>query len=153
MCQRGETVDRDKVTELLKNYRSYKYAVSNGIAPYQTEDMLGMPMSFNFGSRPPIGLNGRGSMEPSVTDYRIYSRVVKLIEGAIEDVLDDDERDVVRLKYLERNKLTLERIADRKHMHKNTVTVIHKRALKNLSNALLFVEVPEIINLDLVTNM
>jgi predicted DNA-binding protein (UPF0251 family) len=146
-------MDRDKVTELLKNYRSYKYAISNGIAPYQAEDTVGMPMGGGYGSRPPAGLNGRGTILDSLMDYQKYKRAITCLEGAIEDVLDDDEREVIRMKYLERNKLTLDTIAKRKHMHKNTVTGIHKRALKTLANALMFVEVPQIHNLDGMVNM
>lgn len=140
--------DRDKVTELLKNYRSYRYAVSNGIAPHEPNDTLGMPMGLDYGPRAPRAFGERGNTIQSAMDYRIYSRAVKMLEGAVEDVLDDDEREIIRLKYIERNTLTLENIADRRHMHKNTATTIHKRALKKLTKALIFVEVPEIHNLD-----
>lgn len=142
-------MDRDKVTELLKNYRSYKYAVSNGIAPHQEEDILGMPMSFDYGSRPPSGIYGRGSLQGSTNDYRAYKRVVEAIDGAVNDVLGDDEQKVIRYKYMERNTLTLSQIAEGKlYCHERRAIYLHKKALKALALALMFVELPEIINLD-----
>lgn len=146
-------MNQDKVSEMLTNYRSYRYAAANGIAPYNADDMVGMPMGGGYGSRPPRGMLGSGSLLPSIMDYQSCSRAVKLIEGAVDDVLNDDERDVIRLKYLERNKMTLGRIADYKHMHKNTITSIHKSALKNLRTALLFAEMPTLLNLDDVIRM
>lgn len=138
----------DKVTELLKNYRSYKYAVSNGIAPHQADDTLGMPMGGSYGSRPPGGLSGRGTILESLMEYNQYKRVVTLIDGAVTDVLDDQERSVIELKYLNRNTFTLSQISDRTAMSERTVSYVHKRSLKKLTLALRFVEVPEIINLD-----
>lgn len=141
-------MNRDKVTELLKNYRSYKYAVSNGIAPFVEDDTLGMPMMLDYGSRPPKGLTGRGNTFASTQDYHIYSRAVKMIDGAVNEVLNDTERDVIELKYTTRNPLTLEQIAERKGLCERTVRTLHKRALTKLVLALRFVDVPEIHNLD-----
>lgn len=140
-------MNHDKVIKLLKKHRSYKFAVNNGVAPF-VEEEAGMPFSSNYGSRPPRLPGMRGTIDSSLEDFRMYSRIVRQVESALNEVLDDQERDVIRMKYLERNKLTLERIAERNHMHKNTVTAIHKRALDNLSTALMFVDVPEIIDLD-----
>ena len=141
--------ERDKVQELLKNYRSYKYAVSNGIAPFVDEDTLGMPMALDFGSRPPRLMGSRGSLVSSTTDFRKYDRAVRMISGAVEDVLDDDEREVVTLRWMERNTMTLERIAERKRVCERTVRTVHKRALNKLTLALRFVDVPDIHNLDI----
>lgn len=141
----------EKVTRLLKNYRSYRYAVNNGIAPYQSEDTLGMPMGGSFGPRSPVSLLGRGSTIASQLDYQAYGRVVRAIDGAVADVLDDDERGVVEKKYLNRNRMTLFEIADAKKISERTIIRKHKSALKKLELSLKFVEEPEIINLDEVT--
>lgn len=63
----------------------------------------------------------------------------------LEEVLDDNERDVVTLKYLNRNKLTL---GDRKGLTEKTIGNYHKSALDKLAKSLMFVDVPEITNLD-----
>lgn len=139
---------RDKVVELLKNYRSYKYAVSNGIAPFVEEDTTGMPINSSYGPRVPT--LHRGSWEASTEDFRRYSRVVRLVSGAVEEVLNDEEQKIIKMKYMERNTLTLAQIADRMNMSERRVLYLHKKALKSLSQALMFVDAPEIINLDKV---
>lgn len=141
-------MDRDKVTELLKNYRSYKYAVSNGIAPHEPNDTLGMPMSFDYGPRAPRSFGERGNTLQSAIDYRQYKRAVEAVNGAVDEVLSDDEQKVIKYKYLERNTLTLYQIADRYHMTEDRAKYLHRKALKSLEKALMFVEVPDIINLD-----
>lgn len=148
MAEEVNGMDRDKITELLKNYRSYKYAVSNGIAPFVEDDTAGMPMTLDYGSRPPRGLAGRGSTQGSLMDYRQYKRVVQAIDGAVSDVLGDEEQKVIRYKYMERNTLTLAQIADSYNMSERRALYLHKKALKALTLALVFVEVPEIVNLD-----
>jgi DNA-directed RNA polymerase sigma subunit (sigma70/sigma32) len=141
-------MNRDKVTELLKNYRSYKYAVSNGIAPHEPSDTLGMPMGLDYGPRAPKAFGERGNTIQSTMDYRQYKRSVEAVNGAVEDVLSDDEQKVIRYKYLERNTLTLYQIADRFHMTEDRAKYLHRKALKSLEKALMFVDVPEIINMD-----
>jgi len=139
-------MNRDKVTELLKNYRSYKYAVSNGIAPHEPNESLGIRP--DYGPRAPKAFGERGNTLQSTLDYRQYKRAVEAVNGAVEDVLSDDEQKVIRYKYLERNTLTLYQIADRFHMSEERAKYLHRKALKSLEKALMFVEVPEIINLD-----
>ncbi|MVP00361.1 sigma factor-like helix-turn-helix DNA-binding protein [Paenibacillus lutrae] len=141
-------MNQNKVTELLKNYRSYRYAISNGISPHQQDDISGMPMGGGYGSRPPMGFGGRGTILSSLMDYQQYRRVVSLIDGAVQEVLDDEENSVIELKYLARNTLTLALIAKRKGLSEKTVGTIHKRALNKLTLAFTFVDAPEIINLD-----
>ncbi|MCI3922441.1 hypothetical protein MO973_19600 [Paenibacillus sp. TRM 82003] len=136
--------DRNKVTELLKNYRSYRYAVSNGIAPHVEDETTGG----GGGYGPRIPTLYRGSWDASTDDYRRYSRAVRLISGAVEDVLNDEEQSIVRYKYMERNTLTLSQIADKMNMSERRVLYLHKKALKSLSYALMFIDAPEIINLD-----
>lgn len=140
-------MSQDKVIELLTKYRSYKFAISNGIAPYQSEDMLGMPRGGGYGSRAPrYGCSG--STVQSELEYRQYTHVVQAIEGAVADVLDDDQATIIRRKYLDRNKRTLSQIAAERNVDPTTVTRWHKTALKHLADALIFVEIPDIIFLD-----
>jgi hypothetical protein len=141
-------MNRDKVTELLKNYRSYKYAVSNGIAPHEPNDTLGMPMGLDYGPRAPRAFGERGNTIQSTLDYKQYTRVVRAVDGAVNDVLGDEEQIIVRNKYLERNTMTLCQIAGRFNMSERRALYLHKKALKAMALALTFVDVPEIINLD-----
>jgi predicted DNA-binding protein (UPF0251 family) len=138
--------DRNRVVELLKNYRSYRYAVSNGIAPHVADDTAGMPMGGSYGPRVPSLL--RGSWDVPTDDYRRYSRAVKMVEGAVSEVLDDNESIIISMKYMERNSLTLEKIAERTGISERTIKSYHKRALTKLTVCLRFVDTPEIINLD-----
>lgn len=139
-------MNQDKVVELLKNYRSYKFAINNGIAGFNPYDDVGMPRAGGYGSRAPR--LGGGSTFQSEIDYQSYSAIVRTIDGVVADVLDDDQAAVIRRKYLDRNKRTLGQIAAEKHVDPSTVTRWHKIALKQLAIALTFVEVVEIINLD-----
>lgn len=142
------SIHRDKAMELLKNYRSYRYAVSNGIAPHDPNESLDISIVSGYGPRAPRAFGERGNTINSTLDYKTYSRAVQMIEGAVRDVLDDDERIVIERKYLDRNRLTLSQIARDRHITERTVIRRHKSALNKLTHALIFVEVPEIINLD-----
>ena len=139
-------MNQDRVVELLKNYRSYKFAVNNGIAAHDPYDNTGMPRGGGYGSREPR--LGGGSTLQSEMDYRMYKGIVTAIEGAVSEVLDDDQATVIRRKYLDRNKRTLAQIAAERCVDASTVTRWHKMALKQLTVALALVEVAEIINLD-----
>lgn len=136
----------EKVTRMLKNYRSYRYAVNNGIAPHEEGEQVFV--SIGFGPRAPGSLLGRGSTIASQLDYQTYKRVVAAIDGAVADVLDDDERGVIEKKYLNRNRMTLFEIADATKLSERTIMRKHKSALKKLALSLKFVEEPEIINID-----
>jgi hypothetical protein len=139
-------LNHDAITELLKNYRSYRYAVSNGVASWDRYDNTGMPMNGAYGSRVPR-LTG-GSTLPSVLDYQRYSRIVQMVDGAVNEVLDDNQRTVIMRKYLDRNRTTLSQIASDSDKDERTIRRWHKEAISLLLTALKFVEVPEIINLD-----
>lgn len=136
----------ERITRMLKNYRSYKYAVSNGIAPHEEGESIFC--STGYGSRPPAGLMGRGSTLASQRDYQSYRNAVRAIDGAISEVLNDEEQSIIRYKYTERNTLTLAQIADKFNMSERRALYLHKKALKALALALKFVEEPEILNLD-----
>lgn len=137
---------RDQITELLKNYRSYKYAVRNFELNHEpaasTANYDFMPRAQGFRSSAPLNNNGLTFQDE--IDYQLYKRAVKAIEGAVNDVLSDDERTVIKRKWMDPNRITLAQIAQQKGVHPVTVKRWHKEALKALSIALAFVEVPEI---------
>lgn len=131
--------ERDEVTELLKNYRSYRFAARN----WETHD------GHDWGSVR-VSASSRGDIFVGINewDYRRYSRIVTLIDGAVNDVLDDEMQNIIRYKYLERNTMTLAQISDKFHYGERRAQYLHKKALKSLSLALCFLETPEINNLD-----
>jgi len=133
---------------MLKNYRSYRYAVSNGVAPWESHDTRGMPMNGEFGSRVPKAWTGSGDSSYSEWDYKRYSKAIAVVEGAINEVLDDNQRTVIMRKYVDRNSRTLCEIANDLDKDERTIRRWHKEAIRQLTNALKFAELPEIINLD-----
>lgn len=144
-------MNQDKVVELLKDYRSYKFAISNGIAGYNPYDDTGMPRGGGYGSREPR--LGGGSTFQSQMDYRLYTQVVRLVDAAVMELLDDHERAVIESKYLSREKKTLERIAEIMDKDVRTIRRWHKAALKELTKAFALIDIPEIINLDEVMKL
>lgn len=138
---------REQIIQALENFRSYKFAISNGIAPYKDYDNVGMPFNSSYGSRPPM-LERGGSIAASTQDFAQYDRFVKVIEWAVGEVLNDDEQMVIRRKYLDRNRTTLYQIAIDRNKDESTVRRWHRNALKSLCQSLAFVDIPEIINLD-----
>lgn len=138
---------RDQITELLKNYRSYKYAVRNYESNHQPDAAIAsyefMPRSPGFESSVPRGNMGL-TFQDSI-DCQRYRRIVQAIDGAVNDVLSDNERVVIKCKWMNPNRINLNDIAQQKGVHPVTVKRWHKEALKALSIALSFVEeVPHI---------
>lgn len=137
---------REQIIQALENFRSYKFAISNGIAPYKDYDDVGMPFNSSFGSREPR--LSQGNTIASTLDYVQYERFVKVIEWAVGDVLNDDEQMVIKRKYLDRNRTTLFQISMDRNKDESTVRRWHRNALKSLSQSLAFIDIPEIINLE-----
>lgn len=127
-------MNHNQLIELLTDYKSYKYALKN-VGNLDT----GLPLIFADRIR-----------NPSAWDATRYSRIVGMIEGAIDEVLSDDHRMVIMRKYLDRNTLTLNEIADHKHIHRTTISRWHREALRRLSVALapLTSDEKEINNID-----
>lgn len=135
-------MDRNEIIELLKNYPSYKQAIHNfeshmpepsaAVANYN-----GMPSGkgapeFFFA---PVGrMADIGTLSLlDVKDYQEYKYIVNVIESTIENVLSDNERKVIKYKWLNRNSISLAKIAIMCDKHENTVKYWHKEALKKLS--------------------
>jgi RNA polymerase sigma factor (sigma-70 family) len=143
-------VNRENVTELLKNYRNYKYAVnqyerhrpraSAGIANYEAMPSgSGAPELF-FAPNSRMGDMGHTSFQDRL-DYQAYSEVVRDIEGGLE-TLTDEEQSIVKLKWMD--KLSLQQIADRKGLSVRTIKSTHKAALSSLQVCFRFIKTPEI---------
>lgn len=137
-------MDKEKVTELLKNYLSYKYAVQNfeaprtiGIATAVYDDM---PRGGGYGSRPPSHNDGISLQD--IIEYQEYKRTVQAIETALH-ALTDTEREVIELKYMKG--WTLRMIEMYRPFGTNSTKAIHKRALNKLSICWRFVETPTIV--------
>lgn len=114
-------MDNNTVTKLLEDYRSYRYAVNNcGVT-----DDLRLPHVINERRR-----------DLDMWDRVRYNRIVNMIDGAVNDVLSDDERTVIMRKYLDRNKMTINEIADILHKDRTTIGRWHKKAIKRLAIAL-----------------
>lgn len=115
-------MNNEHVSEILTNFRSYRYAAKVG----EVEGLLdGAPTLYNERLR-----------SPNRWDATRYSRIVNTVNGAVDEVLTDEQRAVIKRRYLERNPLTLGQIADVLHCDRSTVQRRHKEALKKLGIAL-----------------
>jgi hypothetical protein len=113
-------MDHDTVVELLKNFRSYRYAAKNC-----REYVDQLPVVY---SERRYNLTG--------WDWTRYNRIVNMIQGAVDEVLSDDQRTVIQRKYLDRNTSTLSEIANAIYRDRKTVERWHKEAIKRLTIAL-----------------
>lgn len=114
----------NQLTEILRDFRSYRYAVHNCGGMHALDDMT-LPVVISERRR-----------NPNQWDATRYSRIVSAIECAVNDVLSDDQRTVIMRKYMDRNTLTLNEIADITRQHRSTVSRWHKEALRRLTIAL-----------------
>lgn len=134
---------RDKVTELLKNYRSYQYAMkqyeTTGWVAISGTGYSDMPRGGGFGSRAPVRF-AVDSLEDT-RDYNRYRRIVDAIDGALH-TLGELEESIIRFKWM--HDLTLVQIAERKNYSVSTIKRTHKQAFRKLVICLQFEEIPEI---------
>jgi RNA polymerase sigma factor (sigma-70 family) len=141
---------KDQITEALKNYRSYRYAVNQyerhrphpqaGVANYDAMPSgSGAPELF-FAPNARMGDMGHTSFQDRL-DYQAYRTFISEVDGAL-DTLTDDEQSVLRLKWMEG--VELRKIAERKGCSVNTITSTHKRALNKMAVCFRFLEVPQI---------
>lgn len=135
-------MNRDKVTELLRRYKSYKFAVRN----YETAGWAAIGNNVDrdgfsgggFGSRAP---KKYGASFQDAMDYEMYKTIVDAIEGAL-DTLPSDEQEIIRLKWFEG--ITLRKISERYSYSVETIKLKHRKAINSLSICLNFVVVAEI---------
>ena len=98
-----------------------------------------MPMGTGSGSRAP-SITGLWTWEDT-SEYNQFKYAVRRVDDAL-DLLSDDERSVVTLKWMD--DLTLDQIGTRKRYSREWVKKVHRRALGKLSICLRFDEVPSI---------
>ncbi|MCM3703817.1 hypothetical protein [Paenibacillus macerans] len=125
-------MDNNTVTKLLKRYRSYKFAVMN--LGLEIDDLINKNMMRPiYAERVPLFI----SRYDKTFDRERYSRIVTMIESAVDFVLDDDQRTIIMRKYMDRNTSTLSEIATLLHKDRTTVGRWHKEAINELAIALL----------------
>lgn len=135
-------MNQDIITELLRNYPYYRYAVrmyeSDRPVALRATEYSDMPRGGGFGARAPklFGPDFQDEL-----DYECYKKAVVHIEGALE-TLTDEEQSVIKLRWMD--ELSLDQIADRKGYSRSTIKRTHKRALYKLTICLRFVEIPYI---------
>lgn len=141
-------MDNQTVINLLMDYRSYKFALMNlgGVRGQLTGDESGYIMRRVYDERTPFRL----SNHDIDYDRDRYGRIITTLESAVEFVLSDDQRSIIRMKYMDRNTLNLSEIADKLHKDRKTVSTQHKKAINRLSKALVPFkkDYMEITNLD-----
>lgn len=136
-------MDNDQVIQLLKDYRSYKYAVSN----LNTADNNHLR---DLSRMPYIYTERMAKSKPNQWDYTRYKRIVDMIDGAIAEVLSDDQRTVIMRKYIDRNNLNLNEIANMINKERSSVSRLHTESIRKLALALipLSYDESEITNID-----
>lgn len=142
-------MDNNTTTQLLKDYRSYKFAVLNlkiSGASWKVKDSI-LPV---YADRKPRHI----SNYDLCYDYERYLRIVETVESAVEYVLNDDQRNIIMKKYIDRNVMSLGEIASALHKDRTTVGRWHKEAINKLAKALLPIDADymEITNFDHMFN-
>lgn len=129
-------MDKNELTQLLNDFRSYEYAVKN-CGPIQDDDVLPYVISERM-------------RDKNMWDKVRYHRIVTLIEGAVNHLLNDEQRAVIMKKYLDRNTMTLDQIAAATQKDPSRVSRLHTEAIRKLAIALepLSEKEREIHNLD-----
>lgn len=130
-------MDNNTVTELLNNFRSYKFAVMNLRGAGENDAFVvqsDKPFKFLpiYEDRKPRFI----SRYNISYDFSRYQRIVEMVESAVNYVLSDDERTIIMRKYIDRNRMTLSEIADAIHQDRKTVGTKHKKAINQLAKAL-----------------
>lgn len=137
-------MDNNTVTKLLTDFRSYKFALMN----LGVDETVNNPANIRpiYSERVPKHI----SRYDTAYDRERYTRIVTMVESAVNYVLNDDQRTVIMRKYLERNTMNLDEIANILHKHRTTVGRWHREAINKLSKALLPIskDYMEISNID-----
>lgn len=144
------SIDKDRITELLRNYMSYKYAVKQyenhrpypqaGIANYSSMPSgSGAPERFFQNPGKPADMGATSFAD--LMDYESYRGIVNELEGALQ-TLTEEEYSVIKLKWMQ--DMYLKQIAERKGMSVETIKRIHTRGLSKLMIAMRFTKLPDI---------
>lgn len=132
------------VTEMLKNYTSYKFAVkryethnptaSAGIANYTGMSGGEGASELFFAPNARMADMGHTSLE-DLMDYQSYKEIVTALDLAIE-TLSAEEQYIVKKKWIDG--VDLSKIADTSHYAYITVRRYHKSAINKLEKCLRF---------------
>lgn len=127
-------MNNDQIIQLLHDYKSYKYALRN-VGAYDTGLSL---------------IAVERIRTPNSWDGTRYSRIVEMIDGAVNELLTDGQRMVVMRLYIDRNNPSMNSIALMECRDRGTISRWHKEALRRLRVALepLSYDDREIHNLD-----
>lgn len=113
----------------MDHFRSYHYAARMG-----DEFLDGAPSVYNERRR-----------SVNRWDATRYSRIVNAVAGAIDDVLTDEQAEIIRSKYLEKNPQSFEAIAEGMEREARTIRKKYNQAMHKLEIALsTFDDDPEI---------
>lgn len=137
-------MDNNTVTRLLKDFRSYKFALMNlGGASKEAVECMVRPV---YAERIPK----RISRYDTAYDRERYDRIITTVESAVNYVLNDDQRTIIMRKYMDRNTMGLSEIALALHKDRTTVGRWHKEAINKLAKALMPIseDYMEITNID-----
>ncbi|WP_186331718.1 sigma factor-like helix-turn-helix DNA-binding protein [Paenibacillus xylanexedens] len=134
-------MDKNELTQLLNDFRSYEYAVNN-CGPINDDEVLPYVISERM-------------RDKDTWDRVRYNRIVTLIQGAVNNVLNDEQRAVIMKKYLDRNTMTLDQIAAATQKDPSRVSRLHTEAIRKLAIALepLSEKEREIHNIDYMFEM
>jgi DNA-directed RNA polymerase specialized sigma24 family protein len=143
-------MSKESVTELLKKYPSYKFAIQRyerhnpkagaGIANYEAMPSGdGAPELF-FAPNSRMADMGHTSLNDYL-DYQAYKEIVTALELAME-LLTLEEQYVVKKKWIEG--VELSKIAESSHYAYITVRRYHKSAINKLERCLVFDKSPTI---------
>lgn len=137
-------MDNNTVTRLLKDFRSYKFALMNlGGSSKEAIECMVHPV---YAERIPK----RISRYDTAYDRERYDRIITTVESAVNYVLNDDQRTIIMRKYMDRNTMGLSEIALALHKDRTTVGRWHKEAINKLAKALMPIseDYMEITNID-----
>lgn len=115
-------MDKNELTKLLNDFRSYEYAVKN-CGPIHDDEVLPYVISERMRNK-------------DTWDRVRYNRIVTLIQGAVDNVLNDDQRSVIMKKYMDRNTMTLDQIAKATNKDASWISRLHTEAIRKLAIAL-----------------
>lgn len=113
-------MDLNVLTEILRNFRSYRYAAKMG-------------QEFLDGSGP---MYSERREVINRWDATRYSRIIHALSAAIKDTLTDEQAFIIEQHYLEKNPRTLVSISDELGLTRKTVSRKHRQALAKLGHAL-----------------
>lgn len=113
-------MDKLAISDVLAHFRSYSYAAKM-VEPYLKD------------AEP---IYSERQFDTNKWDATRYNRIIGAVSGAIDEVLTDEQADIIRHRYLDKNPRTFESIAELIDREVKTVRKRHGEALRSLEIAL-----------------